>query len=133
MLIQQCHFSLNCDFEVSDVTDTLSLEPSATISKGEALDMGGQPSPAPFSSWILDGPDELDINQQVAFLISTLWERAAAVKLFSEKVDATIVVSFTSESSASELSLAPATLRKLTDMHVSRHCGRVDGEVLFAD
>jgi hypothetical protein len=127
-MYQLCHFTLFGDFAIQDVTTALSLEPSSTIEKGELLDLGGEVVPARVATWDLYGPDNLGVQEQLEFLVTTLQQREEAVRKLAEQFSADICVVLTGESGASGLVLKPDALQKLATMKVTLTCDYIGEE-----
>jgi hypothetical protein len=122
------HFCLYGDFNPRDVTAALSIDPSSTMEKGELLDIEGGGVPSQIADWDLYGPDQLSLNEQLAFLVSTLWSRAEAVRKLTEKHKADIVIAFAHSDGTNSVTLKPDALRKLADLNITLTCDSIDDE-----
>ncbi|HEX4155770.1 MAG TPA: DUF4279 domain-containing protein [Acidobacteriaceae bacterium] len=126
------HFCLYGDFDTRGITAALSIVPSSTIEKGEPLEIAGETVPSRIADWSLYGPEEMSLNEQLDFLVSTLWGRAAAVKELTSQHKADIVVVFANAGS-NTITVKPDALKKLADLNIMLTCDRIEDEVEDAD
>jgi len=122
------HFCLYGDFDTRDITALLSIEPSSTIEKGDPLEIAGEVVPSRIADWDLYGPDEMSLDEQLDFLVSTLWSRADAVKTLTAQHKADIVVAFAHSAGTNSITLKPDVLRKLADLNITLTCDSIDNE-----
>jgi hypothetical protein len=127
------HFCLYGDFDTRDITAALSIDPSSTIEKGELLDIAGEAVPSRIADWSLYGPDEMSVNEQLDYLVSTLWCRADAVKRLTTQHKGDIVVTFARSAGSNTMTLKPDVLNKLADLNTTLTCDSIEDEVEDGD
>ncbi len=127
------HFCLWGDFDTRDITAALSIEPSSTIEKGDPLEIAAEVVPSRIADWSLYGPDEMSLNEQLDFLVSTLWSRADAVRKLTAQHKAGIVVAIDQSTGTNTITLEPDALRKLADLNIALTCDSIQEEVEDGD
>jgi hypothetical protein len=127
------NFCLYGDFDTRDITAALFIEPSSTIEKGELLDIAGEAVPSRIADWTLYGPETMGLNEQLDFLVSTLWSRSEAVTKLTAQHKADIVVAFGHSAGSDTVTLKPDVLRKLAELNVTLTCDSAVDEVEDAD
>ena len=111
------HFSLWGDFELSEITTALGLQPSNVFRKGDMLE--GADFPMRSSTWDLHCSVDASPDEQVTSLLDLLWPRLNVLKPLAERFTAQMNI-------AGEvnqiLELTPEMLSKLASLGVGLNC-----------
>jgi hypothetical protein len=78
--------------------------------------------PALTTTWDFYCPPDKTMNEQVDFLMTSLWPRAAAVRPLSSRFKAEMNISGSCEDGAQVLNLSPEMLQKLLSLNITLNC-----------
>jgi hypothetical protein len=114
------HFSLWGDFEATEITSALGLEPSCVYPKGTLLD--GANFPVQVTTWDFYCPSEKTMNEQVEFLLASLWPRANVLRTLTAQFKAEMNIAGSCEDGSEVLNLDSETLQRLVSLNMTLNC-----------
>ncbi|HZL27600.1 MAG TPA: DUF4279 domain-containing protein [Acidobacteriaceae bacterium] len=114
------HFSLWGDFEAAKVTTALDLEPSCVYPKGTVFD--GANGPTLVTTWDFYCPPEKTMNEQVTFLLDSLWPRADVLRTLTVEFKAEMNLAGSCEDGSEVLNLDSETLQRLVSLNMTLNC-----------